>query len=202
MRYRETEADILRKYLAHLVSLDPILSQIGSVRTLHAGGFRYQINDKEAVSPLDTISFTIEISHAAISNYDLGAFTQSIYEFTEHRIAEMHRMMYRSIDTVTALTGNVVSSKGKPLTADMILDMIEKTEMRFDANGELINQSFIAGPDMIKELASIKSTPEQEERHNQIIEQKKKEFYAKKRYRRLSYIDQRTAVFSTVQPAS
>jgi hypothetical protein len=189
MKYREIEADILRKYLAYIVSLDPILNQIGSVRTLHAGGFRYQINEKEAVTPLNKISFTIEISHDAISEYDLGAFTQSIYEFTEHRVTEMHRMMYRTLDTVTSLTGNVVNTKGQPPNADMILDIIEKTEMRFDANGELIKQSFIAGPDMIKQLASIKFTPEQEERHNRIIERKKKEFYVKKCYRRLSYVN-------------
>jgi hypothetical protein len=189
MTYREVEADILQKYFAYIVSLDPVLNQIRLVRILHSGGFRYQVDEKEVLTPLDKFSSSIEISHATISEYNLEAFSQSIYELTEHRIAEMHRMIYRTFDKVTALTGNVVDTKGKPLSADMILDMIERTELRFDANGEPIKASFIAGPETMKRLASIKFTPAQEERHKQILEQKKKEFYAKKRHRRLSYIN-------------
>ncbi|MBI4548437.1 MAG: hypothetical protein HY707_10675 [Ignavibacteriae bacterium] len=188
MRQRDIEADILRKYSRYMVSLDPILNQIGSVRTLHAGGFRYEENGKEATTPLNKVALTIEISHATIVNFDMGVFAQSIYEFTEQHVAEMHRMMYRTLDTVTQLTGNVFNAKEKPPSADMILDMLERLPIRFDEKDEPVLPQIIAGPDLFQKLVNIKFTPEQEERNKRIIEIKRREFHAKKRYRRLSYI--------------
>lgn len=189
MRQRDIEADILRKYLRYLVSLDPILNQIGSVRTLHAGGFRYEENGKEATTPLNRVALTIEISHATIVNFNLEQFAHSIYEFTEQHVAEMHRMMYKTLDTVTELTGNVFSANGNPPNADMILDILEQLPIRFDDRDEPVLPQIIAGPDLIQKLVNIKFTPVQEERNKGIIETKRREFHAKKRHRRLSYID-------------
>jgi hypothetical protein len=188
MKYQEIEANIIQKYFNYIVSFDPILNQVRTVKTIHAGGMRYQIEEKESVIPLNTLSFEINISHAEISEYDLSAFAESIYMFTKERIDETHRMLYQTLDKVTAMTGNVVNAEGKPLNADMILDMIEKVEMTFDENGEPIKKTFVAGTDLFKKLSNIKFTPAQEERHKQIIERKKKEYNAKKRHRRLSYV--------------
>jgi len=189
MTQRDIEADILSKYSRHLVSLDPILNQIGSVRTLHAGGFRYQENGREATTPLNKISLTIEISLPTIVKFDLEAFAQSIYEFAEQHVAEMHRMMYRTLDTVTQLTGNVSNAKGSPPSADIMLDMLERLPIRFDDKDEPILPQIIAGPELFQKLVKIKFTPEQEERNKGIIETKRREFHAKKRYRRLSYVN-------------
>jgi hypothetical protein len=189
MTQRDIEAEILRKYSRYMVSLDPILNQIGSVRTLHAGGFRYEENGKEATTPLNTVALTIEISQATIVSFDLEQFAQSIYEFTEQHVAEMHRMMYRTLDTVTQLTGNVFNAKGNPPSADMILDMLEKLPIRFDDNDQPILPQIIAGPDLFKKLVDIKFTPEQEERNKRFIEAKRRDFHAKKRHRRLSFIN-------------
>lgn len=189
MTHRDIEADILQKYSRYIVSLDPILNQIGSVRTLHAGGFRYEENGKEATTPLDKVALTIEISHATIVSFDLERFAQSVYEFTEQHVAEMHRMMYRTLDTVTQLTGNVFNAKGNPLSVDMILDMLETLPIRFDDNDQPILPQIIVGPDLFKTLADIKFTGEQEERNKHIIEAKRLDFHAKKRHRRLSYVN-------------
>ena len=171
-----------------MISLDPILKQIKSAKTLHKGGFRYDINNKEAVTPLNKVESAIEISMSTISEFDLGMFCQSFYEFTVKQIGEMHNMIYQTIDAVSALTGNIV--KGKPVDAETILEMLEKKEMAFDRNGEpIIDQLITNDQNVYKKLVAMKFTPEQEERRKQIIERKKKEYYAKKRYRRLSYID-------------
>jgi len=189
MTNRDIEIDILNKYFQVLVSADPILKQVGSVKTLHAGGFRYQNQDKELVTPLHKLSFTMEIPIKAIIDFDLAEFTKQVYNFTEQRIAEMHKMMYATLDKITQLTGNQVNAGGKPSSPDLILDMLEKVEIRFDDKGDPILPTLVVAPETGKKLADIKFTLEQEERQRKILEKKKKEFYAKKRYRRLSYLD-------------
>jgi hypothetical protein len=189
MTFRDIEIDILRKYFQVLVSADPLSRQIGSVKTLHAGGFRYEEKNKELVTPLHKLSFTIEISIRAIKEFDLEEMGKQIYDFSQQQIEKFHKMMFETLDKVTELTGNQVSAEGKPPSPDLILDMLEKVEIRFDNEGKPILPTLVVAPETGKKLAEVKFTPEQEERQRQIIEKKKNEFYAKKRYRGLSYID-------------
>jgi hypothetical protein len=189
MTQREIDAQTIRKYFRYMVSLDPILNQIGWVRTLHAGRFLYKENGKVTTTSLNKISLPIEISHATIANFDLEAFVQIIHSLAEQHVAEIHRIMYRTLDTVTGLTGKHFDAKGEPPNADMILNMLESLPIKFDENDEPILPKIIAGPDLIQKLANIRFSPEQEEREKRIIERKRQEFHAKKRYRRLSYIN-------------
>jgi hypothetical protein len=184
----KNELEILDKFFRHLWSSDPILKDIVSYRKLHRGGMRYEIQNKELITPPKQFPFTIRIPIECVINYDLVRFSEIIYEYTTERIVHTHKSMYDHVSKVTELTGNVVDAAGTPINADSFLDMIEKLEISFDEDGKPILPSITADPKVVKKLSEIKFTKEQEERQNRIFETKKREFYAKKRYRRLSYI--------------
>jgi hypothetical protein len=187
-RYKEIESCILERYFKYIISSDAILKDIGSHRELHTGGFWYEKEGKELLTPLQQISSTIEISLEAIAKYDLEILVKNVHEFTQERINMMHRIMYNTVEQVTTLVGNTVNGGGKPFNPDLLLDMLEKVYVPFDEKGEPIVPTIVMHPDVYKKSKDIQFTKEQEKRQKQILEKKKKEYYAKKRYRNLSYI--------------
>jgi len=49
------EIEILTKYNDYLVSLDYVLSKIRSMKTIHGGGFQYEIKGNYSYSPIQEI---------------------------------------------------------------------------------------------------------------------------------------------------
>jgi hypothetical protein len=186
---KDVEINILQKYFRHLISSEPILGEIQSYKTIHAGGYRYKNEKKELLSPLTRIAITIEIAGEDIMNYNIEKFAEIIYDFTFERINQMHLMMLETVKNITDFTGNVIDAQGKPFSFDLFLDMLEKLEIRFDDNGNPILPSMVVGTELFKKIKDTKMTKEQEERHNQIIDAKRKQYYAEKRNRRLSFIN-------------
>ena len=189
MTYREIEAEILQKYFQLLLTIDPLLRQIAGVKTLHAGGFRYQNQEKELVTPLHRLSFAMEIPFDTIVGFDLELFSNRIYDLSQQRIEQLHKMMFETLEQVTDLTGNQVDARGKTASPDLVLDMLEKVQLTFNKEGEPILPTLVVAPETGRQLSRMKFTKEQEERQRQILEKKKKEYHAKKRNRRLSYIN-------------
>jgi hypothetical protein len=185
----ETEVKILEKYFRHLTSQDVVLREIKSYRVLHGGGFRYEHNEKEAYGPIREVMTDIVYKYEEIINFDLESFCSKLYEMIMKRIEKLHKLMYEEISSATELTGNTVDARGSKFNPELILDMLEKIEIRFDENGEPILPQIHVSPETYKQIKDKNYTPEQEKRHNEIIENKKKIWYAKKRYRKLSYIN-------------
>jgi hypothetical protein len=185
----EIEVKIMEKYFRYLNSQDVILKEIKSYRVLHGGGFRYQNDEKEAYSPIKEIMTDIVYKYDEIINFELESFCSKLYEMIMKRIEQMHKMMYAEISAATDLTGNKVDARGTKFNPDFLLDMLEKMEISFDENGEPNNLQLHVSPETYNKIKDQKFTPEQEKRHNDIIEKKKRIWYAKKRHRKLSYIN-------------
>ncbi len=185
---KDIEINILQKYFKHLISSEPIIGEIQSHKTIHAGGYRYKNENKEFLSPLKQVSITIEITGEDIMNYNIEKFAESIYNFAYELIDHKHKMMLDTMKNITDFTGNVIDAQGKSFSFDLCLDMLEKLEMHFDDKGNPILPSIVVGTELFEKIKDRKMTKEQEDRHNQIIEAKRKLYYAKKRNRRLSYI--------------
>lgn len=179
----------MEKYFRHLNSQDIILRDIKSYKVLHGGGFRYQSDEKEAHSPLREIMTDIAYKYEEILNFDLESFCTKLYEMIMKRIEQLHKLMYEEVLNATDLTGNKVDARGSKFNPDFLLDMLEKMEISFDENGDPKMPQLHVSPETYKQIKSLDYTPEQEKRHNDIIEKKKKLWYAKKRYRKLSYIN-------------
>ena len=181
--------ELLEKYFYHLYAADPFLGQVEKYRDIHAGGTLYENNDDELIIRKVKENFTIELKIDDIKNYNIEAFSVSIFKYAHERIEKIYRELLSSMSKITGLTGKAMDAKGKKLTPDLMLEMIETIDISFDDDGNPIMPALLASPELVKQIAGWKETTEGKERFQGIIENKKKEFYAKKRYRRLSYID-------------
>jgi hypothetical protein len=187
MNYHVIENRILQKYSRFITSFDPILNQVGVVKTIHQGGFLYYDDNYEYINPMNKLILTIEMSQSIILDYNLELFTQKLFDMARQFIDDLSRTMFSTLNTLSEQTGNVFNAQKQNISFDMILNILEKISIRFNENLEPILPSIIAGPELSELLMKIKITPDQEEKQKIILEKKKEEFYAKKTYRRLSY---------------
>ena len=77
-----------------------------------------------------------------------------------------------------------MSAAGRPLTFDLVLDMLEQTEISFNEDGSP-NFSVVLHPTQAEKLLASPVTPEQKRRQAEILARKKAEQDAQKRTRRL-----------------
>jgi hypothetical protein len=63
-------------------------------------------------------------------------------------------MFFQTLDETTEKAGTRLDNKGKPITADAILQLIEMTEVDFDQSGRP-KSSFVLHPDMIETAKKI-----------------------------------------------
>jgi len=185
----ENEVKIIQKYFHHLYDQDHIMNQIGSFRVLHGGGHRYDTKGKSAHSPIQQISTEVFYKYEDIIEFKLAIFCQKLYDMVIERIGQLQKMMCSEVITATELTGNKVDAKGLPISPDLILNMLEKIEIRFDEDDNPVLPQIHLAPEQFNKMKDMKFTVEQAERQKTIIDRKRKEWYAKKRYRKLSYID-------------
>ena len=96
----------------------------------------------------------------------------------------MKKHLFNVFPQICDATGNTVDAQGKNVW-DAHLEMLETMEMSFDENGNH-NTTLVVHPDTARKIRENPPTVEQLAKGEEIIERKRKEFYAQKRSRRLS----------------
>ena len=183
------ENELIKKYTQHLVSNDSLLSIINQTEDIHTGGVRYDKNDKELIIPQSEVSSQMSISFDTIKKYDIENFSTEFFELCENQINFMKKLLFESIDQVTELTGNKSNIGGKPLTADIVLDALEKLKIQFDEYGNPEMPTILTGSKMAKKIKELETSGEYKRRFEQIINNKREKYYASICYRKLSRID-------------
>ncbi len=98
----------------------------------------------------------------------------------------MGPQLFQSIAEMTAAADMAIDAAGKPFSADLYLQALEKIDIGFDDDGHPILPSLHVGP----ALRDVAERAMEEVRENPafaaILNRKREEFLAKKRTRRLS----------------
>jgi hypothetical protein len=106
---------------------------------------------------------------------------RKLEELTEGYLASLMPQVFSAISAATEAAGTSLSAEGKPFSADMFIEMLERMEVEFDEAGQ-IQLQIVTGPDtVIPELSQ-----DDERRVNEVIDRKREEFFAKRRSRKLS----------------
>jgi hypothetical protein len=184
---RELEGSLLKKYCDNFMKSDPLLGRINVERDIHPGGIRYQEGSKELITEKTQIGAKIEINNDALINYDIANFSEQLANFAFEFLKSMFKSFIQTMEKITAFSGNVTKSQGKDFSWDSIIDGLEKVEIQFDEDGMAKFPELFLSPEVFDKIKQ--PTPEQEERLEQILQEKKIKYYAKKCSRRLSYID-------------
>jgi hypothetical protein len=176
-----------------MVGVDPMLGQIKSRTTGHAGPVR----NVPGPNPVDHERTHFEGGYAlhidAIRETDVEAFITAICGVAEQYAAAKGATLLRTAEDITDATGNAIDAGGRPLSWDLILDGLEMTEVAFDDDGQPTTQ-IVASPKTVALMQAIEKTPEQERRYQEIMQRKKDAWDAQQRPRRLPRQDQGTGV--------
>jgi hypothetical protein len=186
----ETDVKILGKYSKYIISLDPLVGDIPSAKKLHSGGVIYRSEEKKLEIPLGMMSSEVSLTVADVYNFNLEKICTDIYEFAQGFLRDMTKTMFATLSQVTDFTGNVIDGKGKGVSHEMLLEMLEKIHIDFDEAGNPQFPSLVIHPDMAKSFEKLKSIEElYKSRYDEIINRKREAYYAEKGCRGLSRID-------------
>jgi hypothetical protein len=186
----EVATKILRKYTDFIISQDPLIGDIPSGKTIHSRGTIYRSEEKRLEIPLAIMSAQVSFTVTDVRDFNLEKICCDIYEFSQSFLEDMAKTLFATITQISDFTGNVVDGKGKKLSHEMMLEMLEKIHIDFDEEGNPKFPSLVIHPDMAKSLEKLKSEePLYKEKYEEIISRKREAYYAEKGSRRLSRID-------------
>ena len=135
---------------------------------------------------MSEIKVTVEYHIEDIRNYNIEKISEIMYEIGAKNLQKLYGLLFGTMKQVSDLTGNV--AKGE-LTVDKILELLEKISIDFDDEGRPRLPQFLCGPKLYEKVSQLKLTSEQQTRFSEIIDKKRKQHYAQRCYRRLSFID-------------
>lgn len=167
-------------------NLDPLLREIPRRVTVHGGMTRNVRGENPLDQPMPEIESVGSLEMDAIRKTDIEALTMFFYEFAQQNLATVKNEMFKGLMEITNATGMSFDAKGQPFSFDHFNDVIERIQIGFDEDGNPILPTAVVSPEMYEKIKNIEPTPEQINRHEEILLRKKKEYYAQKRSRRLS----------------
>ena len=177
-----------------MIGIEPLLGQIPVRKTGHSGPTRNVPGSQPVDHPLTTFQETFSIHADVIRNTDVESFLVTIYDLAEKHANSMGKTLVQTLNDVTKTVGNLVNAGDRPLSWDLFLDALEMIDFSFDENGRPHAKQILMNPSTANLLRTIKITPEQQQRHDEIIRRKKELWDAQKRTRRLPRPNQGTGV--------
>lgn len=130
--------------------------------------------------------FTVPI--ADVPNLVGGKLDAKLEEIAQNLISKSARAFFRKLDESCDRAGTSYSSGGKPLSPEILLGMLEKADMEFDADGRP-TQTFVLHPDMLpgfkKVMEQIENDPELKRRHSEILTRQREAWADRENNRKL-----------------
>lgn len=186
-RLNEKFQDIIRSKIKE----EPLLSQIRN-SIIHEGNSIAITSSDGYYSKTDYQEFAsnFQISFDEIIKSGPEAFFSKASEISKDMASKMEKHTIGRLEETTERTGNVVKGeKGEGITPKLILDMLEKMEINFDASGNPLMPILLVSPEDFKKINEQQidsdSLREIEKRRKEIIEKKKKEWIDRESHRKL-----------------
>ncbi|MHC1698825.1 MAG: hypothetical protein AB9919_12345 [Geobacteraceae bacterium] len=159
-------------------------------KKLHSGGIIYKSAEKELEVPLGMMSAEVAVTVDDVYGFDLEKLCLDIYEYAQSFLKDMTKKLFSTMSQVTDFTGNVIDGKGKGISNEMLIEMLEKIHIDFDQEGNPLLPSIVIHPDMVKSFEKLKADENlYKPRIDEIIDRKREAYYAEKGCRGLSRID-------------
>ncbi|MGC2162702.1 MAG: hypothetical protein WA634_12385 [Silvibacterium sp.] len=117
---------------------------------------------------------------------NLNALAEQVDTIAEQRIQAVMRHFFDTFGRTCEAAGTATDLAGAPLTFESQLQSFSKIDLQFNRDGTPIMPQLVVHPDTAKKLANLPPwTEEQQKRWDEMIEEKRKEFFAKRRHRKL-----------------
>lgn len=166
VRGRARGTQLLREIKAHMI---------------HEGrdsAIRRSTDDLEHTQIRESSAETM-MSFKEIDDVDLGYILMKANEVAVQFEEQMSRHLFQTMDEVTQKTGLRTDAAGKPLTSDLLIEMISKMHMDFEKS-QTGDVSIVAPPEMRSTFERLEremeENPAAKKKWNAMIEEKRNEF--------------------------
>jgi len=179
--------ELLTRYLQKLVRADPLLSKI-KVQPCFEGN-RLSSDVRTGESPFEQISGQAPVKRKDVIQKGLKVYFESIPVMADEVIKQMTEHLFGKVDQAVQETGNIVRLKGKPLTPERYLELLEKTQIDFDDQGKPHIPTLVASPEIGIQLkqnfAKWEKSPVHRQKFQELIERKREEWNDREGNRKL-----------------
>jgi hypothetical protein len=181
---------ILVAKLRHRVDTgDPVLSQVKRFVQHEGQQMRYeQYGGGTAQSGPEKIGTEFTIRPAEVPFLIGEKLDTKLEEMAQELISKSAKMFFKKMDESCKEAGTAIDVGGKPVSPEMLLEMMSTVQMEFGPDGKP-SHSFVIHPDMApalkKVVEQIDNDPELRRRHAEILERQREAWAARESYRKL-----------------
>jgi hypothetical protein len=174
----------------HLVDTgDPVFSQVKRFIQHEGREMRYeQYGGGTVQEGADEIGAKFEIQIADVPTLVGEKFDAKLREMAQELTSQSAKVFFKKVGETSEKAGTSFDAGGKPLSPEMLLDMMGNSQMEFDSDGKPTH-SFVIHPDMfpaVKKVAEqIENDPELRRRNTEILERQREAWAARESNRKL-----------------
>lgn len=135
------------------------------------------------------VTSKLEVKWEEVETMTHETILNKIDNVAKEMAEQIKKSYYETLSEAAEEAGNVTSSDGKPLSVDMILEMVKEMHLSFDEKGEASGLTFAASPELYPALVEVieqaKADPQIDNRFKALMEQKREEWRVRENNREL-----------------
>jgi hypothetical protein len=183
-KYDAAMTQLIRDIHTGLTQQDGIFGQIQTYHVSHGGSTRQVSKPKVLDTPMRLYQEIFQVSRDVFIKTDVDALVEALCAFFTSLHSQQKKAFFEIFSQTTEAVGNVVDASGRNMW-DAYIDMLKSLEMHFDKDGNH-NYEMVVHPDTHKKMQENPPTPEQLAKIEETLESKRRDYYARKRSRKLS----------------
>lgn len=188
--YELAQFDLFNSAIKGLIKAkDPLLAEIpeGDPCELMPATQNTMPSGETVVLEPVRVENTVGFSFDDIRNCRLDALAEQADKAAEQSLAVIMPHFFASVAKICEAAGTATDMRGAPLTFEAYLAAFSKIELDFDVDGEPVMPRLVVHPDTVTMLEKLPPwTAEQHERWDAMIADKRREYFASRRHRKLS----------------
>lgn len=186
----EVHRDVLARIRHRADSADSVVSQIKRLSQHEGRDMRYDRIDAPPVeSGPEELGVSFEVLVSEVPDL-IGPKLDAKIEKIAQEIAEQQaKMFFRRVGEICDEVGNTINANGRPLSAELMLEMFSNAQLNFGPDGKPTGQ-FVIHPDMAPALKradeELERDPELKRRFEDILRRKREEWATRESHRKLA----------------
>ena len=177
--------DVLTRFLrARVMHHEGIVSEIAQ-HTIHEGSRNSIIrpDGKEDETEMVQLEEEMKLKWKDLATLDLAGAAAQLDKVAAGIAAQKSKHFFETLGQAAEKVGNVVDGKGRPLSPDVILEVLSTIQIDFDELGNPSNLNIVIPPSQQERAADIAKQFTEDNslrrRYDRVIEQKKEEWRAR-----------------------
>jgi hypothetical protein len=170
-------------------SFDPIFSKIGTFPVYEGEKTVMRAGEETWTDEIKTAEAISGITPEQCTSFSISDFHRMAKEIGSQLLEQKTKALFETMKKATEATGNVIDTKGQPISHDYIFQMIEMMDMDFNPQGEPEWPTMVVSPTLGERMEQLSreanDDPKIKKRYEELIIRKKEEFRAREADRKL-----------------